>query len=130
MINGLIRNKDELRLAYETLEIYKFLKSQNRLSPKGNRDCIHIKQAIRSYSKKETTERLVKSWDVDGYIVLVTLPAHIRDEDAATAYFEEHMRITAYPSLYDCTGQAFTCWYRIVERRDRFYVYHRIAYDV
>ena len=130
MFNFQIRNKNDLCLAYKALEVYKFLDSNNRLTSIGKMDCIHIKQAIRSYSQRETTERLVKSYDADGYIVLVTLPAHIRDEDAATAYFEEHMRIIAYPSLYDCTGRAFTCWYRIVERRDRFYVYHRIAYDV
>lgn len=33
-------------------------------------------------------------------------------------------------TAYDCTGQAFTAWYRIVKMQGRFFAYHDVAYDV
>ena len=35
-----------------------------------------------------------------------------------------------YPSAYDCTGQAFTSWYKVFARGGRFWAYHRVSVDV
>lgn len=35
-----------------------------------------------------------------------------------------------YPSAYDCTGQAFTSWYKVFVRGGRFWAYHRVSVDV
>ena len=35
-----------------------------------------------------------------------------------------------YPSAYDCTGQAFTSWYKVFVRGGRFWAYHHVSVDV
>ena len=63
---------------------------------------------------------------MDGYIELYELP----DVTDPEAYFDENERLIATPSQYDCTGQAFTMWHKIIKRRGRNMVYHRVAFDV
>ena len=48
----------------------------------------------------------------------------------AVSYFEEEEYMTCIPSQYDCTGQRFTCWYRIAKQNGRFYAYHCVGADV
>mgnify|MGYP000367666834 CR=1 FL=1 len=31
---------------------------------------------------------------------------------------------------YDCTGQEFTSWYRLFQRRGHWYAYHMVSRDV
>ena len=44
--------------------------------------------------------------------------------------FEEFIEISVIPSMYDCTGQAFTNWYKIFKRRGQFWAYHSVVFDV
>lgn len=120
----LIKNKNDLRNAYEYLEMLKeFRKPIDRIE--------NVKHAIREYThKEESTDRIVKDYGIDGYVVLMELPDFLENQQDAEEYFEECHVIHAMPSIYDCTGQAFTSWYKIFKRRDRFYAYHSVCFDV
>lgn len=118
-----IKNKTELRLAYDYLQMSKeFGKSIEKQA--------EIKRAIREYSHKEVSyDRIVKDYGIDGYVVLMELPDFLESQQDAEEYFEERHVIHAMPSIYDCTGQAFTSWYKIFKRRNRFYAYHSVCFD-
>ncbi|MBQ3552483.1 MAG: hypothetical protein IJA35_04945 [Clostridia bacterium] len=53
-----------------------------------------------------------------------------KDYEAADAFFMSHHYREAAPSMYDCTGQIFTTWYKIFKRHGQFWVYHATAMDV
>lgn len=67
---------------------------------------------------------------MDGYVVLMELPVFLESEEDAEEYFEGHYAIRTMPSIFDCTGRAFTSWYKIFRRRDRFFAFHSVCYDV
>lgn len=90
-----------------------------------------VKRAIRKYVGQPASEsRIVKDNGIDGYIVRFPLPESIQTEGEANDYFMAHCFIEARQSAYDCTGQAFTSWYRIVKMQGRFFAYHDVTYDV
>lgn len=74
--------------------------------------------------------RIVKDYGVDGFIALLALPKVLDTEEEAQEFFDEFIRIDYRPSMYDCTGQAFTGWYKLFRRDGRFYAYHRVSFDV
>ncbi len=119
-----IKNKDDLRTAYDYLSM---LKEFHRPAQKQD----EVKRAIREYINIEKSfERIVKDYGIDGYILLMELPEFLESKEDAEEYFEERHVIHAIPSIYDCTGQAFTSWYKIFKRRNRFFAYHSVSFDV
>lgn len=119
-----IKNKEDLRVAYVFLQMLKQYK-------KPVEKQIETKKAIREYTnKKKPFERIVKEYGIDGYVLLMELPDFLENKEDAEEYFEEHHVIHATPSIYDCTGRAFTSWYKIFKRRNRFYAYHSVCFDV
>ena len=58
------------------------------------------------------------------------LPEYIETMDEAVSYFEDYEYRHYYPYAYDCTGQAFTSWYKVFARGGRFWAYHRVSVDV
>jgi hypothetical protein len=119
-----IKNENDLRSAYEMLRVYKVLRALNL-------DCaIEMKRKIRAYQNRpEGNKRIIKG-DYDGMTVLVKLPDYLETEAEAIEYFENVETIEYRPSAYDCTGQAFTSWYKVFRRFGKFYAYHRICMDV
>lgn len=118
-----IKNKYDLRNAYEYLGILKELgKPIDRMA--------EIKRAIREYSHKEKAVRIIKDNGIDGYVTLIELPDFLENQQDAEEFFEEYLVIHAKPSMYDCTGQSFTAWYKVFKRRNRFYAYHSVGFDV
>lgn len=92
-----------------------------------------LKRDIRGFFRKEKEKlqrRLVKDNGIDGYIVLMQLPSFLNSKEDAAVYFEENEVMTCRPSIYDCTGQAFTSWYKIVERSGSLWAYHSVCFDV
>lgn len=85
-----------------------------------------LKQAIREYNHRKTDRRIITG-DYDGVLELVDVPQGVIDIDA---WFDENERLVCMPSMYDCTGQAFTEWYKVVKRAGGYKVYHSIGYDV
>ena len=43
--------------------------------------------------------------------------------------FEGKYEIKLPNSPYDCTGQPFTSWFKVVKRRGLWWAYHAISYD-
>lgn len=95
-------------------------------------DVKDLKQGIRIYFKNEAQkpERRVFDADYDGATFLIELPAEIKTEEAAEGWFEANEYCECIPSQYDCTGQSFTAWHKLVKRRGRWWCYHRICLDV
>lgn len=49
--------------------------------------------------------------------------------DEAIRIFEDNYEIRCANSPYDCTGQMFTVWYKLVKRQGMWYAYHYIGRD-
>lgn len=118
-------HEGNLRAAYEILNIL-----YDREGDKAEVHRRRIKQAIRTYHKIPTDLTQIVSSDYDSLLVVFPLPAELKSYEAARDYFLAHYFREAAPSMYDCTGQIFTTWYKIFKRRDQFWVYHATAMDV
>ena len=49
--------------------------------------------------------------------------------DEAIRIFEDNYEMRCANSPYDCTGQMFTVWYKLVKRQRMWYAYHYIGCD-
>ena len=118
-----IRNKQDLKFAYGMLRFAQL---------RGLDDVAkEMKEGIRRFQQKPAREdRIVKDNGIDGYIRLSPLPACIETAEEANEYFMECEYCECIPTPYDCSGQAFTSWYKIFRRGGRFWVYHAICFDV
>lgn len=123
-----IRNKEDLKLAYITIKIYETVQDSN---DDIKQKIIEIKQKIRDFYRKDISRgKLVKDYGIDGGILLIELPEFLKSQQEAEEYFRKNEVITMQPSIYDCTGQAFTVGYKIFKRRNKFFAYHSVAFDV
>lgn len=130
-----VRNSSDLKVAYEVLSIYSELLSEHEeIEPKKmelvKEKIAEQKREIRKFHKKSSDRRLVKDDGIDGYVLLIELPETLENLRDAEEYFEERETICAVPSMFDCTGQAFTSWFKVFKRRGRFMAYHSIGFDV
>ena len=107
-----IRSENDLKLAYETINSFKEMMPMAQKPDAALEYIKELKRDIRGFFRKEKEKlqrRLVKD---------------------AAVYFEENEVMTCRPSIYDCTGQAFTSWYKIVERSGSLWAYHSVCFDV
>lgn len=125
-----IRNKDDLRLSYMILNTYKELIEECKNPEKVSEKIIEQKREIRAFLKKKSSGKIVKDYGIDGYVALIELPEELEKLQEAEEYFEENEVIHARPSMYDCTGQAFTTGFKVFKRRNRFMAYHSVGFDV
>ena len=130
-----VRNSSDLKVAYEVLSIYSELLSEHEeIEPKKmefvKEKIAEQKREIRKFYKKRNDRRIVKDDGIDGYVLLIELPEKLENLRDAEEYFEERETICAAPSMFDCTGQAFTSWFKVFKRRDRLMAYHSIGFDV
>ena len=127
-----VKNDQELRVAYEILSILSD-KTLRVVNPeKLAQHIIETKRSIRLYTHREVDyeRRIIKDNGMDGYISLERLPADIRDLEEAQWFFEWFMAYHYRPSAYDCTGQAMTNWFKVFPRNGGFYAYHSVSFDV
>lgn len=131
-----IGNYRDYKQAFELVNLYEEIIAQHGFGDTGKakEHVIETKRAIRKYRDKiaedAEMEHLVKSYDIDGYILLQRMPNAFDDMDDAEEYFDEYMRIRPTYSAYDCTGRPFTEWHKIVKRNDEWWCYHSIGFDV
>lgn len=125
-----VRNKSDLKIAYEILSCIKERTSEGTKPTRAEERIVELKREIRGFYKKADNRKIVKDNGIDGFVELVELPDFLESIEEATEYFEEYEVREAIPSMYDCTGQAFTSWYKIFERRGRLFAYHSICFDV
>ena len=138
----MIQDKEDLRFKYEILLLLNRIKNENEsaiLDMDSYNDSVYeIKKEIRDYYKEREEERkewLIKDDGIDGGIVLFELPSEINSIkidsfELAEEYFKAYEYRKCRPSMYDCTGQVFTSWYKIIKRNNKFYAYHCISFDV
>ena len=135
----MIQNSEGLRIKYELLLLLNRIKNESSsIDMDSYNDSVYkIKKEIRDYYKereKDRKEWLIKDDWIDGSIVLVELPSEINSVkidsfELAEEYFKAYEYRKCRPSMYDCTGQVFTSWYKIVKRNNKFYAYHCIGFD-
>ena len=123
-----IRTSEELRSAWELARMIEQNIDNCEYADVARDYLIDVKRTIRKYRDKRDAY-IVKDYGIDGYIELAPLPEQIRTEQAAEEYFDQAMRLEYRPTYYDCTGQLFTGWHKLVNRHGRWYVYHRICCD-
>lgn len=138
----MIQDSKDLRFKYEILLLLNRIKNENEsviLDMDSYNDSVYeIKKEIRDYYKEKEEERkewLIKDDGIDGGIVLFELPSEINSIkidsfELAEEYFKAYEYRKCRPSMYDCTGQSFTSWYKIIKRNNKFYAYHCISFDV
>lgn len=130
-----IRNNNDLRLAYWI--IYTMADTAAKATGmdretaaamlKHSDTIIDIKRRIRAYlHDADANRRTLVKGDTDGYIELFEMP----DVSDAEGWFDDFERLTYRPSMYDCTGQAFTRWHKIFRRNGKLMCYHSVGYDV
>lgn len=140
-----IRNNRDFRLGYEILrDTIELLKEKNVDSERIMNHVAELKRNIRQYANRNVNSfnigngvmcerRIVKDNGIDGFVELISFPEAfdtIDGEDGAEEFFKTFFEIHARPSMYDCTGQAFTSWYKLFERNGRIYAYHCVGFDV
>ena len=91
------------------------------------------KRAVRDYYRKhrysfDDDPRIIRDGS-DECIVLTPLPKDINNAETADEWFKAFEYIPIRYSAYDCTGQIFTGWYKIIYRNGRFYAYHSLKCD-
>ena len=135
----MIRDSEDLKMKYNSLLLLNKLKNEsNSIDIDSYNDSVkEIKREIRNYYKREgeRKERLIKDYGIDGSIVLVELPSEINSIkidsfELAEEYFKAYEYRRCRLSMYDCTGDSYTVWYKIIKRNNKFYAYHYIGFDV
>lgn len=128
-----ITNDEKLRDAYALLMFMRRdipASSEKKASVKNL--AVTVKREIRSYNNRPISNTHIISADYDGRLELVRLPDELdtaHKEDAAE-WFDDNCYLEAYNSPYDCTGQEFTSWYHLFQRRGHWYAYHMVSRDV
>jgi len=120
-----IRNKSDAELAYMVLRDADMCKR----NPEAT---VSLKRNLRAYLNRPLPEGRTIYNDYDYHIGLYPLNIDCESIDEAKEWFEENEYIHYCPSPYDCTGQVFTRWYKLVHRSNdsRWWVYHATAMDV
>ena len=136
----MIRDLEDLKMKYNSLLLLNKLKNEsNSIDMDSYNDSVYkIKKEIRNYYKKREKDRkewLIKDDRIDGSIVLVELPSEINSIkidsfELAEEYFKAYEYRRCRLSMYDCTGDSYTVWYKIIKRNNKFYAYHYIGFDV
>nr|DAU88337.1 MAG TPA: hypothetical protein [Caudoviricetes sp.] len=119
---------DWLQICKEMCELYGY--DVNEIAKD---EIIKKKRKIRDIYKQENEKperHIVHDNGIDGYIELLQLPEEITTRETADEWFQYNKYMEYVPSAFDCTGQRFTSWYKLVERNGRWWAYHCISVDV
>ena len=137
-----IYDKESFRTGYKFLSILKnpAFRAQHIYKDDLDNYTADFKRKLRAYAHKETAvdvgmgfmvERwVVKEYGIDGFVELVSIPDVFNSMESAEEFFHDFIERQCRPSMYDCTGQAFTSWYKLFKRNGAFYAYHSVAFDV
>ena len=126
-----VLTNDELRVAYTEFLDLQELCSISREPDKIKGRIIKLKRSIRAYSHSEVPSReIVWDYGVDGYVLKIQLPDWVETKEEAEEYMEKNEKITMRQTPWDCTGQAFTNWYKVFNTNGSWRAYHSIGFDV
>ena len=119
---------DWLQICKEMCELYGY--DVNEIAKD---EIIKKKRKTRDIYKQENEKperHIVHDNGIDGYIELLQLPEEITTRETADEWLQYNKYMEYVPSAFDCTGQRFTSWYKLVERNGRWWAYHCISVDV
>lgn len=128
-----VYDKETARKAYEAIRMFSTLDDDvvkgmiadiKRNIRKWNKEIGHV-----HYFDADFEQRVVKDDGIDGFVELVTLPDGIDNVEYAEKFFHEYVYMEPVNSMYDCTGKAFTCWYKLFQRNGRYLAYHSVGMD-
>ena len=137
-----VNDNKSFRQGYEMLSILNNPKfqAQHHYKDELNNYTAALKRELRKWAHRETAvdvgmgfmveRRPVKDDGIDGFVELVSIPDVFTTAQDADEFFKDFLYMSYRPSMYDCTGQAFTSWYKLFKRRGQFYAYHRVSFDV
>lgn len=126
-----IQNKDDLKVAYTELLILQEFCPICREPDKIKRHIIELKCSIREYGHSEAPSRkIVQDYGFDGYVLKIQLPEYVETKEEAEEYMEEIEKLEMRPTQWDCSGQAFTNWYKVFNTNGSWRAYHSIGFDV
>lgn len=106
-----IRNRSELKVAYEVLMEMQALKPLPGREEAVREHTRELKKDIRNYfrqQEKDSERHIICDDGIDGYTELVMLPESLYTKDSAEAYFEEKEVIRCPDLPGGCTGHSFT----------------------
>lgn len=121
------------RIQFETIH---FLSRMAERTPALELALAEYKRNLRRSMEEEawhrfTAGRCIKDFGDGSAIMLVPiLEAYFNTPlDEVTRIFENNYEMHCPNSPYDCTGQPYTAWYKLVNRRGMWYAYHCIGID-
>lgn len=128
-----IMNDKDFRIGYEILHCVTERMAENGGNTHSRRKRVaELKRNLRRYAHREIgyERRIVKDYGIDGFVALERLPDDFKSVEEARQFFERFMTYEYRPSMYDCTGQWFTSWFKVFQRNGGYYAYHAVSVDV
>lgn len=137
-----IKNDCDYWCGYDLLSILTKADRKVCVDPKKLEQRIveELRRELRAYAHRSNAvdigmgfmveRRIVRDEGIDGFMELVSIPEIFDTVEAADKFFKDFLEIQYRPSMYDCTGQAFTSGYKLFQRNGQFWVNHSVIFDV
>lgn len=137
-----IKNDRDYRCGYELLNILIEADRKACADPaKLEQHIAELKRELRAYAHRDNAvdvgmgfmveRRIIRDEGIDGYVELVSIPKVFDTIEDADKFFKDFLENQYHPPhMYDCTGQAFTSWYKLFKRNGQFWGYHSVSFDV
>lgn len=118
-----IQHCHAVRCSIDAVEVHKELKSAWSKMMPFSPEVICAKRSYRRYFNADYNENGYAFGDYDRLIIRDAFPESIKTYEEADKYFKENLFQSRHNSMCDCTCQEFTNWYKIFNRRGRFFYY-------
>ncbi len=128
-----INDTASLRAAYSFVRTLKEVTVPVENVARRDRHIADVKREIREFTHRAASHNyIVEERGCDGYIELVQLPEELDTANKVDAaeWFRANRYLEYFPTPYDCSGQKFTNWFKLVRRQDHWFAYHSVSIDV
>ena len=122
----MIRNQKDLRT---TVSMIRFAEKNGTGEEVANM-VIDMKRDVRKYRRRGDDRRVIHDYGIDGGVLKIRLPEGIKTRLEAEDWFAMNEYIQFEPAPWDCSGRAFTGWYKLVKSSDGWVCYHRVCMDI
>lgn len=128
-----INDMASLRAAYSFVRTLREVTVPVENVARRDRYIADVKREIREFTRRAASRsHIVEERGCDGYIELVQLPEELDTANKVDAaeWFRANRYLEYFPTPYDCSGQKFTNWFKLVRRQDHWFAYHSVSIDV
>lgn len=89
-------------------------------------------KVVRSFPASEYERRIISDDGIDGYVEKLIFRDKYDgyEKDTLEEFFDCWIDIDPTESAYDCTGQSFTNWHKVVRLGNHWVIYHSVGFDV